>query len=162
VFAEHSLVKQNIRLVGDSVNDVEALFGLERTYSGLTQTSLEELPHRQERLELALSLLREGLANHFAFEENALPPLFGEVLMDALVLEHHTIRKAIDKAQDIVHDSLVDRLDQEGKLAWKSVLQKVINGLTQEIHSHAADEETVLKMLKKSLQSGKESILTSE
>lgn len=98
VISEHHAIRGHIKLAGDTVNDIEALFTLQRTQSGWSQTSITALIEKRDRLLQAISFLEEELKNHFNFEEEALPLLFGELLMKAIQQEHHKISKQIGGA----------------------------------------------------------------
>ncbi len=152
VIQEHQRIRSNLKLVGESTNDLEAMFSLQQAYSGWTLSSMEVINEKQKQLQQTLSFLDEGLDNHFAFEERALPPLFGELLMQALLLEHQKIRREISEAKSLIADTRLVDLSQEKLLLQKSHIQQVINAIDQVLEEHAGREETILNMLKKSLE----------
>src|SRR4030042_2580336 len=75
IISEHHAIREHVKLAGDTVNDIEALFTLQRTQSGWSQTSITALIEKQNRLLQTISFLEQGLKNHFGFEEKALPSL---------------------------------------------------------------------------------------
>ncbi len=152
VIQEHQRIRSNLKLVGESTNDLEAMFSLQQAYSGWTLSSMEVINEKQKQLQQTVSFLDEGLNNHFAFEERALPPLFGELLMQALLLEHQEIRKEIGKAKSLVADTRLTDLSQEKLTLQKSRIQQLINAISQTLEEHAAREETILNMMKKALE----------
>jgi hypothetical protein len=99
---EHHTIRGNIKLVGDSISDLEALFSLQKARPDWILSSPEALSEKQVKLQQTISALGEGLKNHFGFEERLFPPLFGDLLMQALILEHRGIKKQIDEAESFV------------------------------------------------------------
>ncbi len=86
IIEEHHTIRSHMKLVGDSINDLEALFSLQKVHSGWTQSSIDALNKNQEKLQQTLSALDEGLKNNFGFEERTLPRFLGTILMQALLL----------------------------------------------------------------------------
>jgi hypothetical protein len=152
VISEHHAIRGHIKLAGDTVNDIEALFTLERTESGWSQTSITALIKERDHLLQAISSLEEGLQNHFRFEEEALPPLFGELLTKAILHEHHKISRQIRSAKTTLANIKLEGLDQRELLSSKSAIQRNINSLSQTIEEHAQHEEAILSMMKKALE----------
>ena len=150
--SEPHAISGHIKLAGDTVNDIEALFTLQRTQSGWSHTSITALTEERDRLLQAINSLQEGLKNHFSFEEEALPPLFGDLLMKALLDEHHEISRQIASAKTTVADIELGGLDQRELLSKKSVIQQSVDSLCQIIEKHAQHEEVILNMVKKALE----------
>jgi len=152
VIEEHRAIRGHVKLVGDSVSDIEALFSLRKAHSAWSQSSLEMLSEKQRQLQQAMSFLDEGLKNHFSFEEKALPPLLGELLMRALVLQHREIRAEMGKAKTMVADTELGGLSRQELLSKRSQIQQRISHICQVVEEHAASEETILKMMREALQ----------
>jgi hypothetical protein len=152
VIEEHHNIRRNVKLVGDSVSDLEALFSLQKARPDLILSSPEELKEKQEKLQQTLSYLEEGLKNHFGFEEKLLPPLFGEFLIKALIIDHRAIKKQIDAAKSLVSETKLEGLSQKELLSKKSQMQQKVESILQLVEDHAAREETILKMLKRALE----------
>lgn len=153
VIAEHRAIREHLKLAGESVADIEAIFALRRSYSDWTQSSVETLVAKQDQLQQTISFLDEGLKNHFAFEEEALPPLLGRLLMKAILLEHHDIGRQIRDAKGVLISTKLEGLDQQQLLAIKSKIQQAVNNLSQTVEEHASHEETILEMMRKTLES---------
>lgn len=149
---EHHNIRGNIKLVGDSVSDLEALFSLQKARPDLILGSPDQLTEKQNKLQQTLSYLDEGLKNHFGFEEKLLPPLFGEFLMKALIIDHRAIKKQIDAAKSLVSDTKLEGLSQKELLSRKSRIQQKVDNILQLVEDHAAREETILQMLKRALE----------
>jgi len=152
VISEHHAIRGHIKLAGDTVNDIEALLTLQRTQSGWSQTSITALIEKRDQLLQMISFLEEGLKNHFDFEEKALPPLFGKLLMKAILYEHHEISERIGSAKTTLANIELEGLDQRELLAKKSVIQQNIHNLRQTVEEHTQHEETILNMMKKALE----------
>jgi hypothetical protein len=156
VLLEHHAIREHIKLAGDTVNDIEALFTLQRTQSGWSQTSITALVEKRDQLLQAISFLEEGLQNHFSFEEEALPPLFGGLLMKAILQEHHKISRQIKGAKTTLANIELEGLDHSELFSKKAVIQQDIHSLRQIIEEHAQHEETILNMMKKALEENTE------
>ena len=149
---EHHTIKGHLKLVGDSVSDLEALLSLQKARPDWILSSQHELAEKKNKMLQTLSSLEEGLKNHFALEEKFLPPLFGELLMKALVLEHKRIKRQLEEAKSLVNKTKLEGLSQKELLAKKSQIQQQLDGILQLVEEHAATEETILKMLGKALE----------
>jgi len=156
IISEHHAIRGHIKLAGDTVNDIEALFTLQRTQSGWSRTSITALIEGRDRLLQAINFLEEGLRNHFGFEEEALPQLFGDLLMKAILHDHHEISRQIAGAKTTLTDIELKGLDQRGLLSKKSAIQQNIDSLCQTIEEHAQHEEVILNMMKKALEENTE------
>ena len=150
--SEHHAIKGHVKLAGDTVNDIEALFTLQRTQSGWSQTSITALTEKQNQILQTISFLEQGLKNHFGFEEGALPPLFGELIMRAILREHREISGQIESNKTTLANIKLEGLDQRELSSKKSVIQQNINNLYQTVEEHLQHEETVLNMMKKALE----------
>jgi len=149
---EHQAIRGHVKLIGDSVADQEALRALERVRSDWIPGQLEALAERRKKLQRAVSSLDEGLENHFAQEEKALPPLLGELFMRALMLDHQEIRQAIDDAKVVAAEIKLEGLSREELLDSESRIQEAIDSLCHLVEDHAAREEIILEMLQRALE----------
>lgn len=152
VIAEHQRIREQITLAGTAINDMEALFWLQRAFSSWSQSSIDALVEKQKQLQQTIGSLAEGLDKHFGFEERALPPLFGELLMKALIYEHNLTRGKINEAKVITADTKLEGLSRSDLLSKKAYVQEIVNKLCQMIEEHAAREETILLMLRRVLE----------
>ncbi len=156
VMLEHHDIRAELKQVGESVNDIEAVFNLHNVLSGWSQSSMEALSEKQGHLQRTMDRLERGLKRHFDFEEETLPLLFGELLMRALVSEHEGIRDDINNAEVMIGVPL-EELSQSELLSRKTAVQKTIDALSQRVDTHAAEEEVVLRMIQRELEAGGES-----
>jgi hemerythrin len=152
IIDEHQNIKQHVKLVGDSISDQEALNVLHKEHSDFIPGRLEVISEKQKKLQQTLAFLEEGLKNHFYFEEKALPPLLGELLTQALILEHQEIIKEIENDKSIVANISLEGLSREELLEKEAYIEQVIDTLLQLIEGHATREETVLGMIRSALE----------
>jgi hypothetical protein len=152
---EHHKVRSNIRLVGEAMNDMEAVFGLQQANADWSQGSVQGLSETVDRMQRTINGLSAGLKNHFGFEELYLPPVFGDNLMKALLMEHGDVRQKLDAcAGSIVAD--VRGLPQGKLLSYRSVVQRLVAELGNAIENHTSREEIILKMLERALDKEKQ------
>jgi len=149
---EHHTIRGHVKLVGDSVSDLEALFSLQKARPDWILSSTDALSEKQDKLQQTISALEEGLKNHFSFEEKLLPPLFGKFLMQVLILEHREIKKSIVDTKSLLANTKLVGLNQRELLSQKAHIQKKVEDILQLVEEHAGKEETILKMLQKALQ----------
>ena len=152
VLDEHQNIKKHIGLVGEHVTDWEGLMGLEKARLDWVPGRPGDLIEKQEKLKEMMSLLGDGLQKHFNFEEKVLPPLLGELLMEALVLEHREIAKKIDEARLTVVETRLEGLSREESLFKESAIQQTIDTTCRLVGEHANKEEIILGMLQRLLE----------
>jgi len=155
VIAEHKNISRHVKLVGDSVPDREALAALEKAYGDFAPDQMKALSEKLVKLQQSLSALDEGLKNHFAFEEEILPSLLGELLMRWLSIEHDEIKSKINEAKSEAATTRLEGLNRDELLFKGFNLQKIIDNMGWLIEEHASKEETLLGMIKKALESPK-------
>ena len=85
IINEHKSIGKNIRLLGDSVTDEEALADLEKALAEWIPGRPVEHTEKHGSLRRMVGYLNEGLRNHFDFEEKVLPPLVGDLIMHSLL-----------------------------------------------------------------------------
>ena len=152
VIDEHQIIKGHVKLVGDSISDQEALLSLQKASADWIPGRLEVLTEKHNKLQQTMSLLDEGLKNHFAFEGKTLPPLLGELLMKALLLEHKEINDEINRVKSVVAGTKLEGSSREELLSREADIQQMINSICELVEEHAAREETILEMLRKAFE----------
>ena len=148
---EHHTIRGHVKLVGDTISDLEALFSLQKARPDWILSSIEALGEKQDVLLQTISTLDEGLKNHFSFEEKVFPPLFGKFLMQALILDHREMKRRIDETKSLLDTSKLEGLSQRELLSRKTHIQQKVEDILQLVEEHAGKEETILKMLQKAL-----------
>jgi hypothetical protein len=152
VIDEHHRIGGHVKLVGDSVTDLEALTNLEKARTDWIPGRIEVLSEKHDRLRKAMSYLEEGLKNHFAFEEEVLPPLLGEKLMQQLLRQHREIGEAIDGARSMIAAARLEGLGREKLLLEELRIQQRVAAILALIEEHAAREEKMLSSIKAALE----------
>lgn len=152
IIDEHQAIKGHIKLVGDSLSDQEAMKALTRARADWIPGRLEILSEKQARLQRTMSALDEGLNRHFCYEEKYLPPLLGELLMRALLLDHEEIRREIDAAKSMVMDTSLEGLSRTELLSKEAYINRTISNIGQAVDEHATNEEVLLEMLQRALE----------
>lgn len=152
VIEEHQAFRVHIKLIGDSVSDREALATLERASADWIPGRPEILVEKRQKLQQALSSLYDGLKNHFVFEGKALPPLFGELITRALLLEHREILSEIAEAKSMIAEAKPEGSSREELLSQESHMQQMINSTCLLVEEHATKEEAILDMVKRALE----------
>lgn len=152
IMEEHHTIRRHIKLAGDTLSDWEALVGLQRAKADWISDQSGTLSEKLERLQKTISLLSDGLNNHFSLEESHLPQLLGVLLMRAIMLDHQEIEKGIDRARSKVVDPMLQVSSQEDLASTKSEIEQAINSVGQLVAKHAAEEEVILEMLRRALE----------
>ena len=151
VIEEHQKFRTHIKLIGDTITDREALSNLQRVRTDWVPGRLEALAEKQKTLEQGITALDEGLKRYFAFEEESLPPLLGELFMRALLIDHRQITREIDEAKKTAAEAKLEGLGRTELLTRESDIQQVISHMCQTIEDHATREEVILDMAQKAL-----------
>lgn len=151
VIEEHHKVRTHLKMVGDSVNDLEGLISLEQAKPDWMLASAALISDKHDRMIQTANSLGEGLKNHFALEEKYLPPILGDLLMQALKLEHADIRKSLDGLQSTLGSIKLAESRTEQLLTSRWSIQQKLDDLRQLIEGHAGREEVILYMAKRAL-----------
>lgn len=152
VILEHQKVRDYVKAMGGAVTDRQALANLQKARTDWVPGQLGVLAEKKEKLEEATGHLEIGLQHHFGYEEKALPPMLGELFMQALVLEHHHISQKVADARTMIADVRLEGLSREEVLTKESEIQQTIKALGTAVEDHASREEIILDMLQRSLQ----------
>ena len=155
IIEEHRTIRGSVKLVGDSVSDQEVLISLKIIRSDWIPGRLELMSEKQRKLKQTMSFLEEGLRNHFSKEEEVLPPVLGEFLMRALLMEHQKIIERIDGVRSMVADNRLEGLAETELMSKDSEIEQEVNDFCRLIEEHADREELILEMVVRALQAGK-------
>jgi hypothetical protein len=152
VIDQHRTIREHASAVGAMISDQDALTALEKARSDWTPGRFEALSEKRNGLRQLLSQLDEGIHRHFDFEEGALPPLLGDLMMHALKLEHKEIEREMGEVGKMIIDMPLDDSNRDELLAGESRIQQRIGVVLQLIEEHATREETVLVMIQRALE----------
>jgi hypothetical protein len=152
VMDDHQDVGTNLKLLGDSVSDLEGLISLERVKPDWMLAPAELLSDKRDQLVQTVNFLREGLENHFSFEEENLALILGDTVMRGLMLEHEDIKRSLDSLQSTLDNTKIEGLTSEQLLAIKWNIRQKIDDLRQLIEGHAGKEDVFLQTVKRALE----------
>ena len=152
VMDEHRVIMGRLKLVGESLSDKEALISIEEARAGLINDYKSTTSEKRSKLEQTLTVLQAGLKNHYAFEEETLPPLLGELLMEALKLEHKELLAEMERVKALIHNVNFEGLTRSELLNEESLMYESINRIRRQKEDHLNREETMLMMLQKVLE----------
>ena len=150
---EHQTVRQHMKLVGDSLSDQEAISALQKAHADwIPGRPGAALPEKQKRLYQLMSSLEEGLANHFNYEERVLPPILGELLVEALRLDHRELKEEIGKFKSIVANLDIEESSREKLLSKESRMREMLGSIIRKKAEHLDREEMLLDMARRALE----------
>lgn len=152
VIEEHQAIRGHIKLVGETVPDRVALSSLEKARADWVPGRPEVPAETRDKLQQAMAELDAGTKNHFAFEGRALPPLLGELFMQAILLDHREIIFALKEGKAVAAEIELEGLTREELLTRESQIQEMINKIVRLIGEHVMREETLLDMLQRVLK----------
>jgi hypothetical protein len=152
IMDEHRLIRNNMKLVGESLNDREAASGLQKMREDMMVDVKSTAAEKQSKIEEALAVLEAGLKNHYAFEEEYLPPLLGELLMESLVLEHKQLLEKLGQVKSVIENVKLEKLSRNEQLNEEAVMFGLLNRIIREKEGHINREEAILEMLQKVLE----------
>jgi hypothetical protein len=143
--------------IDNLINEHAALSGHMRSVCGLLDTWDKDIPVNdiQPAQEQALnqkginfkqtmSYLDEGLKQHHQHEEEIMPAITGEPIMEALRVEHHEILKQMGEINFVLRD-----INPRTLAANFDYLKLIVNNLCNLISLHNSVEDTLLNLLKK-------------
>jgi hemerythrin len=152
ILEEHRTIRSGVKLVGDSVSDQEALVSLKSVRSNWTPGRLELMSEKQRKLKQTMSFLEEGLRNHFSKEQDMLPALLGEFLMQSLLLEHQEVIEKIDEVRLVATDSKLEGLTEAELESRDLEIKQKISDFSRRLEEHADKEELMLEMVVRALK----------
>jgi len=148
VLDEHENLRNHVKLVGDSLSDYEARGNVRKAQEDWEPVQSDDEAQEMERLRKTFLVLETGLQNHFTLEEELLPPLIGDFLTRALLIEHGRIKDGIKKVKSSITGMAEVGLTRGEFLSRDSELRQLMENLRSLIDSHAQREDSILFMLK--------------
>jgi hemerythrin len=149
---EHSIVKDRLRLIGDEINDLEAMKNLQTMRDSVSGTEEVVLGEKLKELKQNVSYISEGLRKHFEDEEKLLPELIGELLTKALLHEHRKIKEDIAALADLSNNATLEEISQQRSPAIMMYIAQIINSLRNKIEEHSSREDAVFQLALVGLQ----------
>jgi hypothetical protein len=137
---EHIAISGHMRSVCSLLDKWEEDISTDVVQSGKEQS----LSQKGVNLKQTMGYLDEGLKAHHQHEEEVIPNLAGEPVMEALQIEHQEIIKQLGEINFVLRDiqpvSLAVNFDY---------LKLIINNLCNLVSLHESVENTLLNLLKK-------------
>ncbi len=146
----------NLAIVKSMADEHEAIRAhmesLRRSLEGGGSYSIAEktqsLADLQKEIQLAVGYLEDGIKNHYAHEETVMPPLLGEALMRAVVLEHREIQRRLDSVKSLITEANPSMMSQEDYEGRASRIGQIVNSICDLIEAHSLKEDTMLDLLR--------------
>jgi hypothetical protein len=95
IIEEHSAIRERSKVVGDKINDLEAVDDLKSLRDSFLVADEIVLADKLKELKQAMSYFIDSLRKHFDDEEQLFPGILGEPLARALTHEHRQITEDI-------------------------------------------------------------------
>ena len=152
IMEEHTAIRERSKVVGDEINDIEALEGLQLLRDSFSGTNEIILADKLKELKQAMGYFIESLRKHFDDEEPLLPGILGEPIARALTYEHRKIIEDITSLIAIGDNKGLDQISQQRSPAIVMHVFQRISALRKMVEEHATREDVVLQMLLIGLQ----------
>jgi len=152
IIEEHTAIRERSKVVGDEINDLEALEDLKLLRDSFSGSAEVNLVGKLKELKQAMIYFIDGLRNHFDEEEKLFPGILGEPLARALAHEHRQITEDITSLIAIGDHAGLDQISQQRSPAILMYIFQRINALRKMVEEHALKEDVVLQMLLLGLQ----------
>lgn len=138
---EHEAIRAQIKLVSGLIHGWR-INKTEKT-SGTDLKAMPDIAHHKMNLQHAISYLDEGLKRQYSYENEVLPYLIGDPLMDALLTERQTMMKRLEEI-----NFLLLHITPEGLAAIWDDLRKVLTNFSHWLIDHNMLEDAMLKNIK--------------
>jgi len=152
IIEEHTAIRERLKIVGDEINDLQALEDLKLLRDSFSGTDEVVLVDKLKELKQAMSHFIDSLRKHFDDEEKLFPRILGEPLALALAHEHRQIMEDITSLIAIGDNRGLDQISQQRSPAIVMHIFQRISTLHKMIEEHALREDVVLQMLLVGLQ----------
>jgi len=152
IIDEHTAIRERSKVVGDEINDLEALEDLKLLRDSFSGTDEIVLADKLKVLKQSMSHFIDSLSKHFDDEERLFPGVLGEPLARALKYEHQQITADITSIIAIGDNKGLDQISKQRSPAIVMHIFQRINALRKMVEEHALKEDTVLQMLLAGLQ----------
>lgn len=104
----------------------------------------QSLSQKGVNLKQTMGYLDEGLKQHHKHEEEVIPAIAGELVLEALKIEHREIMKQLGEINFVLRD-----IQPKVLAANFDYLKLIINNLCNLVSLHSSVENTLLNLLKK-------------
>ena len=141
-----SLINEHTAITGHMRSVCSLLDSWDEAISGQTMPATQEQSLRQKGLNLkqTMAYLDDGLKQHHKHEEEVMPAITGELVMEALKTEHREIIKQLGEINFVLRDIKPGTL-----VANFDYLKLIINNLCNLVSLHSSVEDTLLTLMEK-------------
>ena len=148
----HQVIMGNLTATDAALSDQSVLLGLDRQRAAWTPGSFGDLEAGKQRLLEVFDRLERGLDGHFKLEEKAFPPLFGELMLRGLLVEHAEIRTELAETRAMIECIDFTGQDREAAIQRQADIQQALGALAMLIQDHATSEEAILNLLQRGIE----------
>ncbi len=144
---EHEAIRGHMQQVRGSVKDLESILNQEAKRRNHSEY-LAVVTGKQQALKQTWGYLEDGLRMHHAHEDNVMPPLVGDLIMQGIRLEHDEQLRQFNKINPALQDSDVQQfLD---KILY---IKKTVEDICQSASLHSIREDGILHFLREAPES---------
>lgn len=147
VMDQHKVLSDQINSASETMSDKDALLRLDNAQAELSVNFRRPLVERRDSLIESLSAVQKGLENHYAFEEQMLPPLLGQFLTEALITEHKSLIAGMQKTISTISKINLKSLSHQDEIDQEAIMNKLLNTLRADKLDHQKREEAILQTL---------------
>jgi hypothetical protein len=152
IIEKHTVIRERSKVLGDEINDLEALEDLKLLSDSFSGTDEMVLADRLKQLEQALRFLIDGLREHYEEEVKLFPGLLGKPLTRALTHGHRKIMEEITSLIAVGDDTGLVPISQQRSPAIVMHIFQRIGAIRKMIEEHTLREDIVLQLLLVGLQ----------
>lgn len=154
---EHQTTFQRLKDLGQVVNDVEAIAGLEKSKESFMPGRLDQKTGLQKMQDI-LETIAKSLEDHFNCEETRLLDAFEKhgderlaSTLNSLLQEHGEIRQRLANSQIQIAELAKGEMSQNLWVASANDMRAYLNHSLKLVEQHAGAEQTLLTKLRKQL-----------
>ena len=144
---QHKLVLDQLNSMSTTMSDKDALYIVEKAQADLAVDFRRPLSDRKITVVESLTAMARGLKNHYNFEEDLLPPLLGQLLTEALKIEHKELMSEMQKTISTVSEINVKGLNHIDETSVEAIMNESLLALRNKKLDHQKREEAVLLTL---------------
>jgi hypothetical protein len=152
VMDQHELLQEHLGSVSSIMSDRLALSLIEEAKDELGVNWRLSLSQRRDYLIASLLTVEQGMKSHYEFEEEVLPPLYGELLTQALILEHRGLIDSMRETIEAISALSLEELNHKEELEREALISTKLGVLRDRKLDHQRREEAVLVTLRRILE----------
>jgi hypothetical protein len=130
------------------MSDRRALSLIEEAKDELGVNWRLSLSQRRDYLISSLLMVEQGMKSHYEFEEEMLPALLGDLLTQALVIEHRQLMESMRATIEAITGVGLDDLNHKEELDREALISTRLSALRERKLDHQRREEAVLVTLR--------------